>query len=207
MTFDKKEQKILEHYKTLLESSLFDEYDILAFLIFMRRHMGRDRYPYLRDFADLIAHRGRDRGIAMDAISGAIENGYSLVQGQKKIEGYHGIDREKWKQEWIDLASRFDFTINENIIAEATMCIFSLAQFTTYNNEQHHANMELFQSSDHCLALATTEGNPDSIYICFSKYGPFQFAKEYPGGHITDPVEAVRVDGILRLKDKNGYII
>ena len=44
MAFDKKEQKILEHYKMLLENSLFDEYDILAFLIFLRRHLDKNRY-------------------------------------------------------------------------------------------------------------------------------------------------------------------
>ena len=207
MRFDKIEQKILEHYKTLLENSLFDEYDILAFLIFLRRHLDKNRYPYLHDFADLIAHRGRDRGIAMDAIRGAIQNGYTLVQGQKKIEGYHGIDQKKWKQEWIGLASKFGFTINEKIIAEATMCIFSLAQFTTYSDGQYQANMELFQSNDHCLLLTTTEGNLSSVYVCFAKYGPFQFTKEYPGRHITDPVEAVREGSVLRLKDKTGYIV
>ena len=65
MRFDKKERFMFEHYKKILEERLFDEYDILGFLIFIRRHISDSEYPYIRDFADLIAHRNRKRGKVM----------------------------------------------------------------------------------------------------------------------------------------------
>ena len=35
LDMDNKEQQIMKHYKMLIESNMFDEYDILGFLIFI----------------------------------------------------------------------------------------------------------------------------------------------------------------------------
>ncbi len=46
----------------------------------------------------------------------------------KEIEGYNGIDEDEWKNQWYNLGSQFQITINDDIIKEITLCIYSLAQ-------------------------------------------------------------------------------
>ena len=69
---DNKEQQIMKHYKMLIETNTFDEYDILGFLIFIRRHLSDDKHPNIKEFAHLIAHRERDRGKVNNCIVTAI---------------------------------------------------------------------------------------------------------------------------------------
>ena len=73
-------KKMLEHYKNVIENRSFAEYDILGFLIFIRRHLNKDNV-YIREFADLIAHRERDRGIVVDCITASIEKRDICIEG------------------------------------------------------------------------------------------------------------------------------
>lgn len=90
-------KKMLEHYKNVIENRSFAEYDILGFLIFIRRHLNKDNV-YIREFADLIAHRARDRGIVVDCITASIENNYQTEKGSKKVIGYNGLHYEQWEK-------------------------------------------------------------------------------------------------------------
>ncbi len=70
---DRKEIEILNYYRNIIERKEFDEYDILGFLIFIRKHIEKE-YTYIAEFANLIAHRERAKGIVMRCISSAIDN-------------------------------------------------------------------------------------------------------------------------------------
>ena len=54
---DNKEQQIMKHYKMLIETKTFDEYDILGFLIFIRRHLSDDKHPNIKEFIDIANSR------------------------------------------------------------------------------------------------------------------------------------------------------
>lgn len=100
MNYDEKERLMIAHYFSLLAENNFTEYDILGFLMVLRQELDSEKYKYIYDFANLIAHRSRDQGVAMDAIQGAIDNGYKFIDGTTKIRGYHGIPYDKWVSEW-----------------------------------------------------------------------------------------------------------
>lgn len=206
---DKKEKLILKHYRVLIESNEFDEYDILGFLIFIRRHLNYNEYPNIREFSDLIAHRIRDRGRVNECIVVAIEGEYQTEKNSKIIRGYNGMDYKLWVNEWKNIGNIIDIKFSDEIIEDLTVCVFSLAQFTCYNDKEHRGSgrLELFIGKDGSLALATTEGNPRSLYICYSMFGNFTTCREISAGHLRNPVEAVRVNGKIRLKDSEGYII
>ena len=200
---DKKYSLILNHYREIIENKIFDEYDVMGLLIFLRSYMDGKNCKYIREFADLVAHRKRDKGLINKAIGNAIDNHYQVTGQKGKIKDYHGISEKLWEREWKTLGDSFCFRFSDDIIAELTLCIYSLTQFSSYEKGQE----VLFQSKDGELALVTKAAEDDSPFVCFAKYGPFQFAKEYPAGYITEPVETVRENGRLRLRDKSGYII
>lgn len=205
---DKKEKAMLAHYKKIIEHREFDEYDILGFLIFVRRHIGGD-CNYIQEFADLIAHRERDRGIVVSCISAAIDNEYRNENDGKQIVGYKGMQIKTWYKQWKKLGEKLYIKIDENIIEEITLCIFSLAQFTQYDDGKGHSGkIDIMQNKSGALALATSEKRPDSLYICFAKTKKeYVFIREFSAGHLIKPVETIREQDILRLRDKDEYII
>ena len=71
-----KNDVILSHYKYLIENYLFDEYDILGFLIFIREQIDDSRCHFVKEFCDLIAHRTRDEGIIKDNIKNKSDINY-----------------------------------------------------------------------------------------------------------------------------------
>jgi hypothetical protein len=106
---DEKAKVILQHYKNKIEEQLFDEYDILGFLIFVRSYIGlSDDFKTINEFSNLIAHRKRDRGRVMESIEVAIKNNYEVAKGTKKIKGYNGIHYNEWEKEWYKLGEKFD---------------------------------------------------------------------------------------------------
>lgn len=204
---DKKAQKIMLHYKEILEQHSFDEYDVLGLLIFLRNYIC-DSYPNIMEFSDLVAHRERNKGLVNDCIVAAIENNYE-TKGNKKVIGYNGMKYEKWSEEWKRIGVQYDILIDEEIINELTLCVFSLAQFTNYIDKKGRGRgrIELFFGKDRSLALVTTEGESDSLYVCFSKFGCFELCRDIPGGYLENVVETIRINGRLRLRDTKGFII
>ena len=209
MGFDKKARFIFEHYNKILKERLFDEYDILGFLIFIREHIDNSKYPYIKDVADLIAHRSRNWGKVMECIDAAIAHDHETLPGTNVAKGYSGMDYSKWEKEWFDLSAEFEIALSSPIIIEITVCVFSLAQSTEYVGKKsgNKGKIELCQGNDNCLALVSVADGKDSPYICFSKVGSFEYKKQYFWGIIDEPVEAVRIDGNLRLKTATEYII
>lgn len=106
---DEKAKVILQHYKNKIEEQLFDEYDILGFLVFVRSYIGLSAdFKTINEFSNLIAHRKRDRGRVMESIEVAIKNNYEVAKGTKKIKGYNGIHYNEWEKEWYKLGEKFD---------------------------------------------------------------------------------------------------
>lgn len=132
MNYDEKERLMIAHYFGLLAENNFTEYDILGFLMVLRREMDKEKYKYIHDFSNLIAHRNRDKGVAMDAIKGAIDSNYEFIAGTRKIKGYHGVPYDKWVSEWKNLAANFSKQLSDETIHDITICVFSLAQNTIY---------------------------------------------------------------------------
>ena len=94
------------------------------------------------------------------------------------------------------------------LILPFLLCIFSLAQFTQYNDEKGHSGkIDIFQNRSGAISLTTSENRSDSLYIGFAKTGNYVFERELSAGHLVKPVETIRDHGKLRLRDEDGYII
>lgn len=196
---DKKAKQILKHYKSVIENRLFNEYDFLGFLIFIRSYIQKRKCPGIYELCDLVAHRNRDRGIVMDCIEKAIANNYETLPNSKAIRGYQGIEKEQWESEWKRIGIMFQINISAQTTLEIMLCLFSLLQNTEYFSNSGSGKIVLVQGKEGVLSLATTEGKSDSFYVCFSKYGPYSFCYEYPAGIITDIVETKRIQNELQL--------
>lgn len=207
---DLKASFMLEHYRQLIENREFDEFDILGFLIFIRNYIKISKnFVLIEEFADLVAHRERDRGKVMTCISKAIDNNYAYDVCAKKIQGYDGIYEEDWKKEWIDLGRKYQILIDDDVVKEITLCIFSLAQKTSYKDKKGHNGVIEFDAISRTgeIALLTTEGKNDSLFICFSKYGGYTIDAKYDEKQINDVVCTYREDGKLKLKSNLDIII
>ncbi len=210
---DQKEKIIFLHYKDKIENLEFDEYDILGFLIFIRRHIytDREKYENIIEFCDLIAHRERNQGKAINAIKGGIYNQYQTRDDSNKLKGYSGIYQEIWKKEWENFFDEFKITYNDKTILEITLCIYSLAQYTKYifgKNNKCIAEMSLFQEEDGSLTISTKEIKDNTPFVNFARYGKYDFKYIFPCGDIDEEVETYRDDkNILRLKTKTGTIL
>ena len=74
-----KERYLLKCYKEKIENNNFTEIDIYGFLILMRSYIYEANLLYIREFADLIAHRQRNQGLIKEAIKNAIDNEYEMI--------------------------------------------------------------------------------------------------------------------------------
>ncbi len=206
-----KERLMIAHYFGLLAENNFTEYDILGFLMVLRREMDKEKYKYIHDFSNLIAHRNRDKGVAMDAIKGAIDSNYEFIAGTRKIKGYHGVPYDKWVSEWKNLAANFSKQLSDETIHDITICVFSLAQNTIYTKtctkegktKRYGGKMDLFGSKDGELMLGTAE-NEQNLSIWFASTSNKKLEDLKP---INATVETFRKDGILHLGTIDGAII
>ena len=90
----------------------------------------------------------------MECIANAIDNKYLCKANSKEIEGYNGIDEDEWKNQWYNLGSQFQITINDDIIKEITLCIYSLAQkqfMMIKNHIKEQLNLELIVKQGNCF--------------------------------------------------------
>ena len=207
MAMDNKAVHIFEHYKYLIENRLFDEYDILGFLIFIRSYLKKKKYPLIYDYCDLIAHRMRNCGRTMESIEQAIQNNYETLPNSKAVKGYTGITKEQWDEEWSRFGIEYKIHLSLEAISEIVLCIFSLTQFTTYTSDKGSGIITLWQEKGGSLSLNTAEGRPDSYYVCFSKYGPYEFLREHETEQINTVVETRRVGTVLQLYAGDTRII
>lgn len=211
MNYDEKERLMISHYFDLIAQNAFTEYDILGFLIVLRRGLDKEEYQYIFDFSNLVAHRNRNRGVAVNAIKGAIQNEYQFVDGTKKIQGYRGIHYDQWVFEWKSLAEYFSVDVSDETIHDITICVFSLAQNTLYDcgkmngsNSHHYGQIELFAAKSREVMLGTHELNEENTYIWFASTSNKPIKDLMP---INATVETFRENGILHLRTVDGDII
>jgi hypothetical protein len=208
MQLDNKEKIMLAHYDGLFQKFLFDEYDVLGFLMLVREHIRneKNKYPCILEFADLIAHRKRNQGKVITAIKAAMDNNYQTYDG-KHVIGYHGIDEKSWKKEWTELFTDLNIQLNIRLLDEITICICSLANGSKYKDAYGHAGILYLAFSKNRIALITTEGGGDSLHVAFFVYTvsdrDIQDKNEL-GCWIS---ETVRDDGILRMRDEVGNFV
>ena len=175
---DEKEKLLIEEYKHKFSNNSFIEYDIYGFLILIRNYIKKHKstYPYIIEFCDLIAHRKRDRGLIMDAISSAIESKYK-IDNSEKIALVNGIDEEEWLKEWKKISQNLKLNLTERNIDEIIMCIFSLSHDTAYDNyklaklgHKHRGKVKIFQDNNHNLYIGGHANRKDSKFFAFAKY-------------------------------------
>lgn len=135
--------------------------------------------------------------------------------GKKNIErvcNYKGIDYDKWKDEWINLFKELNINFEEQAIKEITICIFSLSQYAIYSKKGKNGkidlgHMELIQGKDGSLGLCTMIEQTDSKIVCFMKINEVNMKMYFNSGYITEVVETVRENGILKLVCSKGIIL
>lgn len=202
-----KDQIIMNHYRQVIEARTFDEYDILGFLIFIRPQCEKSKFELIKEFCDLIAHRQRDRGRIMNCIRSAIRSNYECEPNSNKIKGYRGIHWNEWRNEWQRLGSKLQIDISDTVLQEITLCIFSLAQGTSYGDQSYSGTVQLFQSSGGQLSLCTTEGLPHSLFIRFMILDGINGKNRKFDGVIELAVETCRINGVLHLWTGTGDLV
>ena len=85
---------------------MFDEYDILGFLIFIREQTDTSRCHFINKFCNLITRRTRNKGKLKDNILNASKISYACDKKQK-IKRYNGIKWETWVKEWKIVGEQF----------------------------------------------------------------------------------------------------
>lgn len=197
-----KNQIIFNHYKYIIENGLFDEYDILGFLIFIREQIDNSTCQFIYEFCNLIAHRKRDQGIIRDNIVNAINNSYE-VNSKKHVKNYNGIEWKTWVNEWKIVSEKLKIDIlkdNKKILKEMTICIISLAQDTKYyDKDVCIGKVEAYIDGCKNLCLITTEGRSDSLMIGLMKCGPFKNIVDNDDGFINYSLETKRENNKLIL--------
>lgn len=207
MELDAKEKMMISHYSSIFTDYNFDEYDVLGFLIVVRRVIRNNRkYRNFLEFADLIAHRERDRGRAYNAMKQAISNQYAIEDKEKTVKGYNGITEDSWKNEWKKLFNELDILYSKRLMDEITLCVCSLANGSVYRkNEQSIGKMYVGLDTE-TIALLTTEGGNDSLSVGFFVYkgitAEVRSDYEFP----QESFETKRIDGDLVLMTKDGII-
>jgi len=218
---DLKERYLLNCYKKLIENNNFTEIDIYGFLILMRNYIYEADLPYIKEFADLIAHRQRTKGIIKKDIKNAIDTKYKITvsNGKNTVIGYNGIINTKWDNEWKKLGKDNNIKISNRTLREITLCIYSLAQKTKYYEEDSKKKSKLGKQigklkffadkESNAIALITTENNRHSFHICFAKYEGYKINESY---ELEDFVSkcvsyTVRKNGILKLMTSKKEIV
>ncbi|MBE6113950.1 MAG: hypothetical protein E7191_02620 [Erysipelotrichaceae bacterium] len=220
--FQNKELVIFNHYKYLIENRLFDEFDILGFLIFIREYVDESKYIIISEYCNLIAHRTREHGKTMDAIKQleviapkVIRStaSYDVVNKKKKPAKRYklnnaGIKESEWNKELDSFFQEYGIQVNEQIKKEFILCIFSFAQNTNYENGNVNGKAELLQMlADNTLILTITltDGTKSPVFV-FSIVGPFNFLKKLKNPTIEEAVVTKRENGELRLLIGDEYL-
>ncbi len=205
-----KDKKILDHYKYLFDNYLFDEYDVLGFLIFIREQIDASTCHFIQEFADLIAHRSRNQGIIRENIVKSINSNYSC-NNKGHVIGYNGVKWDTWVNEWNRLGKQIDFDFSKDkkeLLKQITICIISLAQDTKYyDKDVIIGKVEAFIDGGKNLSLVTTEGKSDSLMVCLMKCGPFNNIVDKNNGFFDYPLETKRENGKLCLYHNDEKIL
>lgn len=210
----KKEQVILDHYKLLIESQSFDEFNLIGFFIFIRSIIKKGDYANIYDFCDTVAHRGRNQGKANIGIKKIIQNQYQTIGHDQirpmgksqRLQGANGITEDTWKKEWVKFGKAYSIRINDSIIQDISLCVLSLLQDVQIEDDQNNiiASLKIVKGQNE-LSAAITEGHPNSPFVVFFRVSCTTEA--IPAGPISDAIYTIRENGKLRLLTQNHTFI
>lgn len=207
---NEKELINLEHYRQLIENRKFDEYDIIGFLILVRQYLSLEKNPIFFEVANGIAHRERNQGKIYDSIYFSISNNY-LIDNNGHVQGYNGVQDEKWKKECKSISEQFDIKITPIISIELAICIFSILHRSNYITDDRSNNklikikgsIEIITKDDN-VSLVTSD-DKNKRCICFMKIKNIDIIKK--NYFVLTPVETYRKNKFLFLKEKDKDIL
>lgn len=188
---------IINHYITLFDNRLFDEYDVSGFLILIRNDGIEQNQPFIYDFANIVAHRTRTEGVACSAMNAAIKNN-CRTNSKKKVIGFNGPSYNTLVKEIKILSYKYGFNAENDFCKDFILCLMSIAQnVICKTNDEKICELRLAQGRNDTLALIAVG---EDVSICYSLYGAkLSFENEYTAGQIPAAVEAIRINGRLEL--------
>ena len=202
-----KQLLIFNYFKNLIEADKFDEYDVLAFLIYIRGILDRldNNYPFIQDFCDWIAHPIRNQGIACNAISTAINNAYEETENGK-IKDYHGISEDKLIRQWMRLLNDMSICVSTKTVRHIIICTFSLVQDTSLQISNNVcADVELIiAKSEQAVSLNTHERETNKPTVIFAQIHGVNTDTDI----VTKAIQVRRdVDGQLTIQDQDCNVL
>ncbi len=195
----------LKYYKDKIEKRKFDEYDIIGFLILIRRHLDKNVTPFLCDFADGIAHRERNKGVAYNNIHKAYGNNFT-INPDGTIKDFYGISNIAWENELNDISIRFNIKITPIVQSEILLCIISIFQYTLFidkKNQSFNGRHEISISDNGKLHFCLA----NHFFICYAKLENAVAELKYRNKILEKPIETFRKNGTLYLRDEDGIIL
>lgn len=198
---DKKAEQMCEEYCKKVVERNFDENDVYGFYIFIRNYLDKiqGKYPWIAEWADLIAHRPRNQGKVFWNIKNAEKNNYTVLEGTRIIKGYKGMAEGVLEKEFYRLFKKLGYEISKQIQKELVLCTFSIVNFSQYKiggSSKKIGQVRLWQTKTG-LALLTYAGGKDDTYIFLSNLTGDYIHTDFSAGRIEKPVKALRKQGEL----------
>ena len=188
---DKTACVMLNHYRKNIETRTFDQYDIYAFLIFIREYLPKGQCEFLRDIGDMIAHRNRNKGKAIDTMKKYIDN-----------NKYSGCSYKTLSAQIKSACNTFNIAIDKIAIREIILCIIALSNHVEHKNENVNMQFRVVRGEDNKLGLISAT---DDEWICYMEYLPkVSFTTERI---VLEPFEALRENGEIILKFADGSYV
>lgn len=203
MNLNQKERYIVKLYKEKFENNTFDEFDVCFFVMFLRSHIDKNKFSYIFDWGDSIAHRERDKGKAYSSLKNVLENNYKTKHNSNKLRGYDGIEEKTWKKQWSELGKDFDINFSKKTIDELLLCYISSLQFSQLKNL---GEMKIVLTKKD-LGLATVSELKNGQYSFFAVLKNVKPKIEINPPVIINAVTAIRKDNELQLIDEKGNIL
>lgn len=145
---DKKEKELIDYYYNKLINQEFDEKDIFAFLILIRRFCTKyEDLNLIKEISDSIAHRVRNKGNVFNNSKNAKEAFDKNVYSRPNVDfEYDGFQIEEVYKQLNLLLSKLNYDkISMNIFEEIYLCVFSILQFSKYQNEKgYYGTLRIF---------------------------------------------------------------
>lgn len=203
MNLNQKERYIVKLYKEKFENNTFDEFDVCFFVMFLRSHIDKNKFPYIFDWGDSIAHRERNKGKAYSSLKNVQDNKYETKHNSNKLSGYDGIEEKPWKKEWSELGKDLDINFSPKTIDELLLCYISSLQFSQLKNL---GEMKIVLTKKD-LGLATVSNLEDKRYSFFAVLKNIKPKIDIITPVTINAVTAIRKDNELQLIDEKGNIL
>ena len=197
---DLKAKKLCEDYcKKIVEHS-FDESDIFGFYIFIRNYPEKIKgCEWIREWADLIAHRIRDRGKVFENIEKAYYNNCEKIEGSNMIKDYRGMPEGTLEKEFRTLFSELGYDISDEALKEIVLCTFSIANFTEYRKDSKSdilGQVRIWQTKDG-LGLVTHIQNKENALVWLAGLKGDFMDTQCIAGDLEKPIRVERENGKL----------